>query len=206
MQLQDIERERLFLGPVKAICDPQMPNLCCKPYPGHKKGCPNFNKKAGCPPNVIYFPDYYEENVHIITVRFDFDAYLSMMRERHPTWTDKALRNVLYWQGHIRKELRDFAANTNIPLGYQVIKTPEAMGVNLTETCKQAGIELEWPPMKNTYAIVLVAKKKNKIDTWITMVDKGSKCINCKTQCDLAGKDAGGPCGGWTDDKKTSNS
>jgi len=32
---------------------------------------------------------------------------------------------------------------------------PEAMGVNVTETMKRVGIELEWPPVNVAYQIAL---------------------------------------------------
>ena len=46
--------------------------------------------------------------------------------------------------------------------GETVIKCPEAQGVNLTETMKNAGIELEWPPENVAYQIVLVGTRVTK--------------------------------------------
>lgn len=162
MTVADIKKETIFLGPTEAICDHNIPDLCWKPYPGHKKGCPNYNKKAGCPTKVGYFLDTFDPQIYIIAIKFDFGAYLDMMRERHPEWTDKALRNVLYWQGHVRANLNNFIKSIELPDNYKILKTPEAMGMNMTDTCKQVGIELEWPPMHNTYAIVVGCKKKER--------------------------------------------
>jgi hypothetical protein len=43
-----------------------------------------------------------------------------------------------------------------------VVNNPEAQGVNLTETMKNVGIILEWPPEKLAYQIVLSGIKKEK--------------------------------------------
>jgi len=80
-----------------------------------------------------------------------------MMQERHPDWTDRKLRCPLYWQGHVRKEMRDFIQTHNV-VGFVPLWVPEALGVNVTETCKNAGIELQWPPMTKTYVIVLYVR------------------------------------------------
>lgn len=40
---------------VTPVIDYKMRALCVKPYYNHKKGCPNFNKKAGCPPGIGFF-------------------------------------------------------------------------------------------------------------------------------------------------------
>ena len=36
-----------------------------------------------------------------------------------------------------------------------IVKTPEGAGINITDTMKRVGIELEWPPTTKTYQIVL---------------------------------------------------
>ncbi len=38
---------------------------------------------------------------------------------------------------------------------YIITVVPEAMGVNVTETMKRVGIELEWPPVNVAYQIAM---------------------------------------------------
>jgi hypothetical protein len=91
---------------------------------------------------------------------FDFKAHVDKMKKNHPDWTKYQLRCCLYWQPKARKQLKEkiklFMRKFS---DYSIVKNPEAMGVNLTETMKKAGIELEWPPEKVTYQIVLAGKK-----------------------------------------------
>jgi len=78
------------------------------------------------------------------------------MRKKHPNWSDKQVKCVLYWQGTARKYLKQkiMMFKDSFP-DYIIIRCPEAQGVNLTETMKNAGIVLEWPPENMAYQIVL---------------------------------------------------
>lgn len=60
----------------------------------------------------------------------------------------RALRNSRHWQGHLRSELRRFVLDELAGSYGEVIFNPEAMGVNLTATCAEVGLQLEWPPEK----------------------------------------------------------
>jgi predicted metal-binding protein len=161
-ELQDIEIKKFFLGPVEVIYEPRVIGLCVKPYAGHPKGCPNFGKRSYCPPQTSRFPDVYEKEAHIVVVGLNFRKYLVMMRERHPNWTDRALRNQLYWQGYLRKHLVKYANEILKELGNEgeVVVNPEGMGINLTKTCVKVGLKLEWPPKNWVYKIALIGKRK----------------------------------------------
>ena len=39
---------------VNPVIQNHIQNLCVLPYMNHKSGCPNFSKKAGCPPCQLY--------------------------------------------------------------------------------------------------------------------------------------------------------
>lgn len=163
-EISHIERERLFLGPVEAVCDPQMIAHCLDPYHDHAKGCPNWGHKKGCPPNVRHFSKVYSKEVYIVAVRFNFAEYLNLRREIHPDWTERALRNPRHWQGHVRHELNEFLFEylSKYPeIDGEVIFNPEAMGVNLFETCEKVGIHLEQTPNNNVYKIALIAYRLN---------------------------------------------
>lgn len=150
-------------------------SMCLIPYPNHKKGCPNYGKKKGCPPGVLMFDRFYDlsKSIYAIYNKFDFKGYINRMREKHPDWSKRQLECCLYWQGTARKRLKErieifkkLADCINLfPYGRYVVNTvPEAMGVNVTETMKRVGIELEWPPVNVAYQIALagISKVSNK--------------------------------------------
>lgn len=162
-EIDHIERERLFVGPVEAICDPKMIAHCRDKYPNHSKGCPKWGcTEDGCPPNVRFFPNVYSKEVYIAAVKFNFADYLALYRRKHSNWTDRALRNPLYWQSHVRSDLRQFLfeyLNTHPEIDGEIVFNPEAMGVNVFETCAQADIILEKTPTFFVHKVVLIAKK-----------------------------------------------
>ncbi len=137
--------------------------LCIRPYPNHPRGCPNYDKKSGCPPDVPMFDDYVDitQPVYAIFNTFDVGAHAARMRDRHPKWTERQCYNLLYWQPTARKQLRGkirrfllgFSARGKSPP--RLVACPEAMGVNITQTMSDVDIELEWPPRKTAYQIVL---------------------------------------------------
>jgi hypothetical protein len=100
-----------------------------------------------------------------VALEFNFGDYLRMMKDKHPDFSDYQLRCPIYWQGHLRKELRDFVAKHPVEGFLGALWTPEAMGVDVTATCKQVGIELQWPPMEKSYMVVLYIR-------WSAMEDQ----------------------------------
>jgi len=170
MTVKDIGRRFIVSWPVEAkvLSYKQTHLLCIKPYQDHPRGCPNYGRKQGCP-GVLkeYFPEVYDSEVEVCALEFDFGDYLEMMAEKHPDWTDRQLRCPLYWQGHLRKEF--IVAQRNIPWGYtHFLTTPEAYGIDVTATCKEVEIELEWPPMKHSYMVGLYVKRNDlcKRSSW----------------------------------------
>lgn len=151
---------------VNPVIDYSVRGLCRKVYHGHPKGCPNYGKKKGCPPEAEYFDKRYDlsKPVFAIANTFDFKAHTDRMRTLHPDWSDRQLKCCLYWQRGARNELlkhiRQFLKQYG--LEYKIETCPEAMGVNVTETMKNAGILLEWPPETITYQIAFAAIERSK--------------------------------------------
>lgn len=152
---------------VSPVIVPSVRNLCIRPYPNHKRGCPNYGKKKGCPPGVPMFNDIYDlsKPVYAIYNRFDFKAHVDRMREKHPKWSKRQLECCLYWQGTARKKLKERIEMFNFLTvmaseAYSIITAPEAMGVNVTKTMRNAGIVLEWPPVNVAYQIAMAAVLK----------------------------------------------
>ena len=87
------------------------------------------------------------------------------MQALHPDWSGRQLDCCLYWQAGARKALRAEIGRwlAELPLGggLRIVHTPEATGVNLTETMRSAGIALEWPPDRLAYQIVLAGMPAN---------------------------------------------
>ncbi len=93
---------------VKPVVDENVRALCVKPYPLHKNGCPNFNKKDGCPPSAELIQNVIdlEQDVYIIYNKYNFKDHVNKMKVKHPDWSKRQLRCCLYWQGSARKNLK----------------------------------------------------------------------------------------------------
>ena len=143
---------------VKPIFDKKIRLMCQFPYPGHKKGCPNFNKRSDCPPksSLIHKIINLDKKVYAIYNIFDLAAHVNRMKKKHSNWSQRQLYCCLYWQPKARKALKEKISLflRQFPDLY-IVKNPEAQGVNVTQTMFDAGVILEWPPRKMAYQIVL---------------------------------------------------
>jgi predicted metal-binding protein len=145
------------------VVETRVRGLCRLPYPGHPRGCPNFDHKAGCPPRCPMWEERYDlsEPAFAIVNEFNLAEHIARMRGKHPSWTERQLECCLYWQPRARRQLQD-----EIPRFYRVCRTarayridtcPEASGVNVTETLRIAGVELEWPPKMIVRQVAIAA-------------------------------------------------
>jgi predicted metal-binding protein len=135
---------------VKPVIDNAVRYLCIKPYYNHPKGCPNYGRRCSCPPYASMFGDEYDldKPVFAIINMFFLQDHVFRMAELHPDWSERQLKCVLYWQGGARKQLAKKCAEfLKEHPGYNIETCPEAMGVNVTATLKNVGIQLEWPPV-----------------------------------------------------------
>jgi len=143
-----------FIQKVEPVLDPSVRALCAKAYDGHPKGCPNFRKRETCPPYAPLFEEVFNLSypVYAIGEKFNLKAHEDKMRELHPEWSYRQLTCCLYWQGSVRKRLKEeikkFQAER---AGFICTDCPEALGVNVTATLGSVGIKLEWPP--TTYVV-----------------------------------------------------
>jgi len=152
---------------VKPVIDYSVRSLCFKPYPGHKKGCPNYNKCTRCPPQSKLIKDIFnlDEPVYLIYNKFSLWEHVDRMRTQNPSWSDRQLYCCLYWQGKARKQLREQIRVFKKSIGstvddYIVLDTPEATGVNVTDTMLSIDIKLEWPPRNFAYQVALAGKTR----------------------------------------------
>lgn len=141
--------------------------LCVRSYPNHDNGCPNYGKKKGCPPGVPMFDRFYDlsKPIYAIYNKFDFKGHVERMKVKHSNWSKRQVECCLYWQGTARKKLKErieIFRSLTICGRYFITTVPEAMGINVTETMKRVGIELEWPPINVTYQIAMAGIKRRK--------------------------------------------
>lgn len=166
---------------VSPVIDHSVKGLCTRPYAGHKNGCTNFGSKVGCPPLPYNFEDIFDltqPDMAIFTV-FDLAAHVEKMKAAHPSWSEARLKCCLYWQNGARKKLSavlsDFLGSNpdyyvtvafyngidkdlQPHLDRVIPSPPEALGVNVTETMKAAGVFLEWPPATVAYQVAMAGK------------------------------------------------
>jgi len=135
---------------------------CRLSYYNHPHGCPNFGKRKSCPPFTKNFLDIIEPPFFLVIEEFNIDLYIKKMKEKHPNWTDKQCRNLLYWQKGVKKKLKEKAYEFSGYLGngYTVLEVPEANGVNVFQTCNNVGIMLERYPQKIIKKVMIIGKKK----------------------------------------------
>lgn len=143
---------------VKPVVHRGIQDLCRRPYPGHPKGCPNYGHKLGCPPLAPLFSEVFDlsKDVFAIIIEFDLEQHTARMRLKHPSWSESQCRCLLYWQPKVRKLLKGEVARF-LPShpGYVAEMTPEAMGVDVTRTLRNAGVILEWPPRRIVRQVAL---------------------------------------------------
>jgi len=154
-----------FFIQVKPVVDNRMRGLCRNPYPNHKRGCPNWDKKKGCPPSAPMITDTLDLSRPVFAIYniFDFHSHVERMRKKHPEWTYLQLSCCLYWQPKARKQLKEKMykfLELHRHKGMTIVSCPEGQGVNITETMKNVDIHLEWPPESVTYQIILSGYRK----------------------------------------------
>lgn len=153
----------------RLVIRPRIRKLCTRPYPGHRKGCPNFNKRKGCPPKTKLVTSILDmqKPVWLVWNIFGFGAHVGTLRKKHPDWSERQLANCLYWQGKARKQLRVRVAKFLLGRGreaiyYKVLYIPEAHGVNVTATMAKHGLALQWPPKDYTVQVAVAGYRRKK--------------------------------------------
>ncbi len=152
----------------KLIIDHKCRGYCKLPYHGHKNGCPNFGKHPECPPNVKTVEEIFDlsKDLFFITEEFDLKSHVEKMKSKHSNWSPTQCKNLLYWQGGVRKRLKEqtemFVNNPLWVEGHKLIYTllPEAMGVMVIDTALDLGIPIERQPINKVIKIALIGYSK----------------------------------------------
>ena len=132
--------------------DKTFKNLCRAPFYRHSKGCPNWNRKEGCPPNVLPINEIldFNKDLYVIYTVFNVGEFAERMRLMHPEWRDypRQWYNPRRWQPAARKlHVKDKYSAMQIGID-TILSSPEASGVNVTNLMSKINITLnwEWPP------------------------------------------------------------
>ena len=121
---------------------------CCHIYENHSMGCPNFIR--GCTSKRIPFVLLKDKfHWYAIVEEFNLKFHAEKMKIKHPLWTERQCRNPLYWQGAVRKHLRDKANSVRgfvDGLETVLLDIPEAHGVDVFKTMTRVGVFIEQKP------------------------------------------------------------
>ena len=140
---------------------------CILSYPGHPKDCPNYGKKQTCPPFAPYIETYFDLNKdhYFVVIQFNLGLHVQGMLSKHPNWSSKQARCVLYWQGSVKKRLK---VECEYYL-YSVFKKPEyiynlcpeAMGVNVIETCQRLELPIIPKPTDTIFKVAMLGAPRS---------------------------------------------
>jgi len=136
---------------------------CKLPYPDHPKGCPAYGRRKDCPPNAPRFHERFDPPFYLVAVRFDLAEHAKKMRVKHPDWSEKQARCLLYWQRQVDKQLKKECLKLldKLPASFDYTMKPEAMGVNVITTALKIYIPIETKPQNYVWKIAIIGKRKN---------------------------------------------
>jgi len=126
---------------------------CRSPYHNHPNGCPNFPKCIQAREDFRELAKRYPVWYAVVET-FDLKAHALDMMAKHPerigkkgqilpAWTEQQGRTPIYWQGGVRKRLREKARALH---GNVILDIPEAHGIDVFSTMAEVGIILERTP------------------------------------------------------------
>lgn len=154
---------------------------CQLPYPNHPQGCPNYKKNPLCPPKVKFMKEIIEvfQYFYLIYAIFNLKNQRERMLSIHPEWSNKQANCLLYWQGSVKKELKDYIKriillNDNVKIfilscgsGFKLkncnqekIYSMEAVGINVFHTLKNNNIGFEIKPKNKVILTNLLCSNK----------------------------------------------
>jgi predicted metal-binding protein len=141
------------------IIDYRAREWCKLPYPDHPRGCPNYGIKSSCPPKAPLIEESFnlDKEIWLIIVEFNLHDHINHMKARHPEWSERQARCVLYWQPKVNKILKEACSKFSNTLSSSIFTTcPEALGVNVIQTVKNLGIPIHSRPKDIVFKVGLV--------------------------------------------------
>ena len=146
------EKRSWIIKVQKLVITKKTKEWCALPYPGHKgkkPGCPNYYGRCwNCGRSKIRLLTKdidTKRPIWIVYNEFNLKRHMTKMKRRHPDWSERQLRNVLYWQPRSFKGLdeRIKIALDLIKPRPNIVSSGEGQGVNLYATCFHSGLKLE---------------------------------------------------------------
>lgn len=148
----------------KLIIDYKARSWCKLPYPGHPKGCPNYNiGRKDCPPDAPLIKDKFDlDKPHwFAVVDFNLKEHKEKLKKIHSDWTERQLGCCLYWQGSVRKKLKELAQDFVIKNPKTIYSTcPEAMGIHVINTLSNLGVPISKDIKDIVYKVALIGYEK----------------------------------------------
>lgn len=143
------------------VLDDRARGAWCKlPYPGHPKGCPNFPDCIKERSSFEKITSYDYTKWFAVIEEFDLKAHAKKMKDKHPNWSERQCRCLLYWQGGVRKRLFEKAHKVVRPFSNDIIlNIPEAHGINIFETMEKVGVKISRKPDK-VIKVMLIGRKE----------------------------------------------
>jgi len=137
-----------------------------------------------CPPNSPFF-DYFIDNYthfYLIYANFDFKQYKEIRKSENPNRTDAQISCVLYWQGSIKRLLKEYIRNIYTTCNNNItdfhllscgsgfkdkvlnstqsqIYSMESVGINVFRTLKNNNINFELKPINKIIMVCLLCSK-----------------------------------------------
>lgn len=159
---------------------------CALPYPNHKKGCPNYDKKDTCPNKIPLMEDLTEKYryFYLLTADFDFKEYKNRRKNDNESLSEVQVKNLLYWQKTVKNVLFNNAVkickNNNFVdifllmcgsgmkddrFEQEKIPSMEAVGIDVFNIYRNNEIEFELKPVNKVVLSSLICSKNElKID------------------------------------------
>lgn len=139
-------------------------SFCIRPYKNHKKGCPNYNKRENCPPNI---PSMYDQvfdvsDVYAIVTKFDLKTYYEQRRKNRPDLHEGHIKNPRNWKGTDLKNndlaISEWFLENPDKTNYVASRDLECMGVQVQDTLRAVGLDISFPVTDYAYRIAFAAK------------------------------------------------
>ena len=143
--------------------------------------CPNYGHSWACPPEAPYLEEKIKqfERFFLIYIKYDVDKekeknfrQYEFMRAKIEEEISNFIQNntieynaiQILWDGHCRlceKEGKRCTIDEQLPCRYpdEIRYSMEAIGINVTETVRKIGLEIEWPPRNHIYRFGLICLK-----------------------------------------------
>lgn len=150
----------------KLVVDYRAREWCKLPYPGHSRGCPNYQKSTACPPHAPRIDEWldFSRPQWLIVTRFDLNGFARRMKRIHPKWSDRQCRCLLYWQPRVQAQLVYACRRLqSVHPGSVFTLVPEAMGVHVIRTAQAFHVPIVTRPRRTVFKVGLVGYPKSGV-------------------------------------------